>query len=855
MVQAPVRYTVVQEQKHRIELLAPAGDPEAMRAAVANGADAVYFGLTNFNARHRADNVAGTGLAETLSYLHSHNVRGYVAFNTLIFSDELEQAATCIRDIAGSGADAVIVQDLGLCHLIGLMTPSLDRHASTQMTLSDARGIEVVTKLGIGRVILARELSIADISKITQTTRTPVEVFCHGALCVAYSGQCLTSESIGGRSANRGQCAQACRLPYEVIVDGSGMDQAGRQFLLSPQDLAAYDRVAELASAGVSSLKIEGRLKSGQYVAATTSAYRAAIDAATSGLQFHLSTDHQAYLTQSFSRGFTHGFLDGVNHQVLVQGTFSKKRGMQMGKVLGHTPEGILVQLAPGRAIRPGDGIVFDEGHPEQDEQGGRVYEVRPAKGGMELRFGHGAVVHSAVGVGALVWKTDDPAINRKLQQTYSRDVVVHREKLRCSVRAVVGDKLFLRLMDHEGRQVTAQTDGPVEAARKFPLDETLVREQLGRLGDTPYELGEVHLHGRSEADPPEPVMAPKSVLNELRRQATAKLIEMRGAAREHAITSPGALDELRGRIASAYAPATAGAAEAKPQLVVLVRTMEQLRAATQFGGLAMIWCDFEDVRRYKEAVEVARAAGRTIGLATMRVTKPGEEGFLKQIAECAPDALLVRNLSSLSYFAQAYPGIELVADYSLNVANELTAWVLMQGMGWRPEGSSSRLARLTPSHDLNAAQLEAMLKRISGGVFEAVLHQHMAMFHMEHCVFAHMLSNGRDYRDCGRPCEKHRVSLRDRVGVEHPLQADAGCRNTVFNGRPQSIAAYVPMLLERGVQHFRVELLQESERETQDLLRYYSGVLAGRSSIQRPRTKLKVMNLMGVTPGTMEFD
>ena len=184
-------------------------------------------------------------------------------------------------------------------------------------------------------VILARELAISDIASITHSTATPVEVFCHGALCVAYSGQCLTSESIGGRSANRGQCAQACRLPYEIIVDGQHVDQDGRQFLLSPQDLAAYDKVAELAQAGVSSLKIEGRLKSAQYVAATTAAYREAVDSVLAGEQVHLSREREAQLTQSFSRGFTHGFLDGVNHQKLVQAAFSKKRGVQIGRVTG----------------------------------------------------------------------------------------------------------------------------------------------------------------------------------------------------------------------------------------------------------------------------------------------------------------------------------------------------------------------------------------------------------------------------------------------------------------------------------------------------------------------------------------
>src|ERR1041385_4022725 len=247
---------------HLPELLAPAGDWEAMRAAVANGANAVYFGLSNFNARHRATNFTLEELPQVMRYLHDHNVRGYVAFNTLIFSDELPEAEKFITSCAAAGVDALIVQDLGLARLIARMAPTLEVHGSTQMTLTEPRGIEFVRALGVRRVIVARELSVDEIQRITASTPMPLEVFVHGALCVSYSGQCLTSEALGGRSANRGQCAQACRLPYDLIVDGQYKDLGDKAYLLSPQDLAAYDLIDDLARIGVASLKIEGRLKS-----------------------------------------------------------------------------------------------------------------------------------------------------------------------------------------------------------------------------------------------------------------------------------------------------------------------------------------------------------------------------------------------------------------------------------------------------------------------------------------------------------------------------------------------------------------------------------------------------------------
>ncbi|NUQ74009.1 MAG: U32 family peptidase, partial [Polyangiaceae bacterium] len=267
----------------RPEVLAPAGDEGSLRAAVLAGADAVYFGLKGFNARARAQNFDVEGLEKTLAYLHEHGVKGYVTLNTLVFDDELPSVEAAARACAKVGADAVIVQDLGVARLVRAVAPGLPIHASTQMTCTDAGAVEFAREMGASRVILARELSLEDIAAIRRETDLELEVFVHGALCVAYSGQCLTSEAIGGRSANRGACAQACRLPYEFVVDGELRDQGDRAYLLSPEDLEASELVPRLMELGVSAIKIEGRLKGPAYVAATTRLYRAAIEAAGAG--------------------------------------------------------------------------------------------------------------------------------------------------------------------------------------------------------------------------------------------------------------------------------------------------------------------------------------------------------------------------------------------------------------------------------------------------------------------------------------------------------------------------------------------------------------------------------------------
>src|SRR5688572_6837659 len=268
----------------RPELLAPAGDRDCIRAAIENGADAVYFGLDcGFNARARAKNFAAADLPEILRQLHSRGVKGYVTLNTLIFPSELPEVERHVVELAEAGVDAVLVQDLGLARLVRGICPQLAIHASTQMTLSSSECIAVAAELGIERVVLPRELSLDEIQLIREQSNMPLEVFVHGALCVAYSGQCLTSESLGGRSANRGQCAQACRLPYDLLCDGKLVDTGDQKYLLSPQDLAAYDLVPELVKLGVVSLKIEGRLKTPEYVANITHHYRQAIDAACAG--------------------------------------------------------------------------------------------------------------------------------------------------------------------------------------------------------------------------------------------------------------------------------------------------------------------------------------------------------------------------------------------------------------------------------------------------------------------------------------------------------------------------------------------------------------------------------------------
>ncbi|HEY2572877.1 MAG TPA: peptidase U32 family protein, partial [Verrucomicrobiaceae bacterium] len=394
-------------------MLAPAGDWECARAAVANGADAVYFGLPRFNARLRADNFTEADLPELMAFLHRHGVRGHCAFNTLIFTRELPDAERQIRLLDAAGVDAVIVQDLGLARLVKSLAPRMKLHASTQMTLTSPEGLRFAQRLGIDLAVLARELSLRDLERFQREhDPLPLEVFVHGALCVAYSGQCLTSESLGKRSANRGECAQACRMPYELIVDGAKQDLGDKRYLLSPQDLAAVEEIPRLIELGVRSFKIEGRLKTPEYVAAVTGVYRKAIDAAVSNFKSQISNpamEDRYALEMTFSRGLYSGWLHGVNHQELVGARFGKKRGPFVGCVRRHVADG--AELDELRVpLKPGDGVVFENPADTDHEQGGFLYEVD----GNRIAFQRGKIDSSRIALGTRVYKTSDPSLDRK---------------------------------------------------------------------------------------------------------------------------------------------------------------------------------------------------------------------------------------------------------------------------------------------------------------------------------------------------------------------------------------------------------------------------------------------------------
>ncbi|MBD2186611.1 U32 family peptidase [Pseudanabaena mucicola] len=818
------------------ELLAPAGTWECAKAAVENGADAIYFGLEKFNARMRAHNFTEADLPELMAFLHRRGVKGYVTLNTLIFTSELGSVESYLRSIIAAGVDAAIVQDVGLCRLIRHLSPDFPIHGSTQMTVTSGAGVEFAKSLGCDLVVLARECSIAEIRKIQKQIgdrqiSLPLEVFVHGALCVAYSGQCLTSESLGGRSANRGECAQACRMPYEMIVDGQPMDLGDRRYLLSPQDLAGLAVLPELIEAGVVSLKIEGRLKHPEYVASVTQVYRQAIDRVVQGLENQVSASDRYQLEMAFSRGLYTGWLDGIDNQALVHARFGKKRGVYLGEITeirdGRDKQVVLRLQSP---LKAGDGVVFDAGKPADREEGGRVYAVESMGKNSEkdtlVTFGRRDVDLRRVRVGNRLWKTNDPDLDKQLRQTYTSEKILFQRPIDIEIHGEIGQALTAIARDAQGNIAQVDSAMLLESANNKPLTTERLTEQLGRLGNTPFCLGTLHNHLQGAA------MLPVSELNRIRRELVEKLDTLRSSPKRWQLNSHSYTDLL---------PKPESSPEISPQAIVLVRNLEQLKAVLT-TDIATIYCEFEDPTSYKSAVEITRKAAHapSIWVAPPRITKPNENYILQQVLSSNADGYLIRNYDHLQFFAES----RIIADFSFNIANPLTANYFKQ---------SFPLERLTASYDLSIHQLESLLKKCPPQWFEITIHQHMPMFHMEHCVFCAFLSEGTDYTNCGRPCDKHDVKLRDRTGAEHVLLADAGCRNTVFNGTAQTGAEFVQRFLELGVRHFRLEFVNESPSQVLETINRYQQLLAGKISGSKLWKDLKLQNQLGVTRGSLE--
>lgn len=817
------------------EIMSPAGYWPQLHAAIEAGADAVYFGLKHFTARAKV----GFTLAElpdVMQMLHSRGVKGYVTFNTLIFDHELREAVKSIEQIAKAGADALIVQDVGIAQLAHRIAPDVDIHGSTQMSITSAEGVALAQRFGVSRVVLARELSLSEIRAIREQTDCELEMFVHGALCVSYSGQCFSSEAWGGRSANRGQCAQACRLPYELIVDDELKPLGDSRYLLSPGDLYALHQIPEIIDIGISTLKIEGRYKDENYVALTTNAYRKAVDAAWEQRPNPVTPQEEVELEQVYSRGLGPHFVSGTNHQAVVSGRSPRHRGVLCGRVVRVRQDHVVIEPTGIQDIAPlkaGDGIVFDAADwrsPEIEEEGGHLYEVRPVGNLLELRFGNKAIDFARIRRGDWVWRTHDVNVDKAAKPFTHANAPVYRQGVNVHVVAHEGQPLEIRwqLVKNPDIHTTIRSDEPLAQANSRGVTADYLLQQLGRLGNTAYRIEAL------TADTAGNPFIPNSLLNRLRQQAVEQLVIQQ--TQPPATVTNDAIQTLEAALSEIQRQAES---DSTVHLHLLVRMPEQLEAALRIKP-ASITLDYLDLYGLRPAVEKIKAAGIAVRVASPRVLKPQEQRIVNFLLRL--DCPIVVRSSGLLEALQGRHQHPLIGDFSLNVANQLTADTFFK-LG---------ISTITPTHDLNADQISNLAQEIGGERFEVIAYHHLPVFHTEHCVFCRFLSKGTSYVDCGQPCEKHQVALRDAQGRKHPVMADVGCRNTVFGAEAQVASRHLDQMLRSGIRHFRLEFVHESASDVQRVTGAFQDYFAGRINAAELDQRLRKIAPQGTTEGSL---
>lgn len=781
-------------------------------AAIHNGADAIFMGVPGFNARGRSYDFQIEEVKEIIETCHLYGVKVNLAFNILVFQNELQKAVDVLEKILPLKPDAFIIQDLGLVRLLRKLAPEQRIHASTQMSISNAEAIQWLDDLGIQRFVLARENSLKEIQAIKQNTSKEIEVFVHGALCVSYSGQCFTSEGIGGRSANRGQCAQSCRFSYEMHVDGVKRDLNGKSFLVSPQDLCGINEVPSLIAAGVDCFKVEGRLKTPEYVATAARSFDQAIQAAQAGHQLDNFIELQKQMASSYSRGFYSGWFHGVSHQKLVEGTYSAHRGFEFGKIIRILQNSIEVEINEDLAARglttdfmkSGDGIlwVYRDRQGQNLEKGGFIFAVKAhSKRRMELELSREIALESAY-VGARVYYNHDKDLKKDIALTVEDKERKKRIPVSIHVKAQLGQPLQVEYCDGQNT-VSALSEVHCEPAKNRGLSAMDLQDELFALMGSPFR-GE---NFECLIDPTVPLFLPHRQVKELRQKLVKELTELR--------QSRGATPVLKDR-AEVHQwienSKTSVKSNTGLKLNLLVRDKGQVediveairRNELNSQDLNLVILDFEFGRDFESSLNLLKSEGLKVGLATTRILKPNEHRNIQHLLNLRPDAILARNLGAVHYLQLHNFSGQILGDFSLNVANHLTAQYLLE----------KGLTSLCLGYDLNHQQVSELLTAGSANQFEVTVYQYMPSFHMEHCVFAAFLSQGSSYKDCGKPCEKHDVKLKDQFGNWHQIKPDQECRNTMFNGTSQSAARFLKEWESLGLGYVRYEALKERGAE-----------------------------------------
>ena len=791
-----------------MELLAPAGTMENFMAALESGADAIYLGGKVFNARAHAANFGIDELREAVRLAHILDVSVYVTVNILIGDTELKDLEQYIKDLDSIGVDAIIVQDLAVAEIAKRVAPNIHLHGSTQMTAATLDAVRFYESLGFTRVVLARELSLKEIQHICKHCKAEIEVFVHGALCVCYSGQCLMSSFIGGRSGNRGACAQPCRLPYELLDSkGESVLPKHEAYLLSPKDLNYSEHMNELVAAGVTSFKVEGRMKKVSYVRQVIGTYREILDEAS------IHENQRKALASGFNRGFSTAYLEDTvgrqmmtvvapNHQGKPIGESYTKKGEVYLSLTEPIEQGSLVKI-----LQSNGSVTYYTVDDEWTCVSDTLYKGRPAEG---------------LAVGQL-YLASTP------KNTKSRGLQEFTRKYDMSVYLSVGSNgetnyTELTAILDSGLSVTVTNEYVPAIANKVPTSLEKVTEQLGRLGNTLFRLSYVDI-------PDGPYMWPASVLNALRRDAVTAL---ETALITHHVESWQAL-QVTGDVDYDFKAQHELSYDTCPMISARVDEIDGVKAAIS-GGAQKIVFGGDRLSRTPYALsvydEVARLCAQSdviCTFATPRVVKDDEvEAYthtLEAIVQAHPDSISIHVPQALLWLRElGYTGA-IEADTGLNIFNTPTLHFWEQ----------LHISCVNPSQELTLKQITELAKH-SHVPIETMIHGYTEMMISEYCAIASFVGTGSKV-NCPMPCVKESYSLKDRKGEIFPIRTDPYCRMHIMNSHEMDMRAYVPMLLQKGISILRIDGRHMKPSYVKDIVSQYVGIATG--TMEAPPKKI----------------
>ena len=792
------------------ELLAPAGSLDAVRAALANGADAVYLGAERFNARDEGAQLSLDEVAEACRLAHERGRRIYLTFNILFKPAELADALVFLGEAIDRGIDAAIVQDIGAVRLIERVYPGFEIHGSTQMTVHDESGARVMKELGIDRVVLARENTLDDIRAIRAAVPDlGLESFIHGALCISYSGQCYMSGMISERSANRGSCAQSCRKDY-VLTDLDSGAELDRGYLISAKDLAATDHLAEIAEAGIGCLKVEGRKKRPEYVATVTNGYRTFLDRLAAGDRTAPSPADVEPLVQIYSRGFTGGMYGGRAGRGYVTREQPDNRGRELGTVVGRQGRELIVEVET--PLHVGDGVGFES----PAERGGAavgftVTEVRTLGAGPSIRQALVAPPRLTIGDGWRVVRSSEAALLERARASYAAlPAEMRLRKTRVDVRVFgsAGGQLKAVFVA-DGETVTVRSELNLAPASKRALDEHSLREHLGRLGETPFALTTLELSGLAPG-----LFLPISEINHLRQQAVDELLQRRDWAHEaKAAERRAAIDAALVLSPTSHTAVTAsehsastvtpsersesGNQHAPFDLVTSVFTLDDARTAAAAGATTVVLDVFlrhptPSLTRVRALAGELAAQGVVLRLRTPTIVRPEERRTVQKWLDLGLP-ILSGHLGLVAELSRE--GRDVIADYAVNCFNQHTATELFR-LGAR---------RIALSVELTTDELLSVSAPWEGDGFDVLLYGRPEGMTIEHCVLSAAFD--RVPTTCRDLCvQKHtNVELTDPAGYSFPVATDAACRNRLLHSRPIEGGEFLPRLWRGGLRNYHL--------------------------------------------------